>query len=122
MSGQQIVDDNPFFKDLYQLMNNPLFKHFKTQYMKEWTDVETLFLYIYMYEYIATEFNLRFKADIDEKQMIQILQLIFTSPDLRKKSIALFRQYQQNQTYPRIKNSSSSKKMEKLPSYVFTLR
>jgi hypothetical protein len=103
-------------------MNNPLFKHFKTQYMKEWTDVETLFLYIYMYEYIATEFNLRFKADIDEKQMIQILQLIFTSPDLRKKSIALFRQYQQNQTYPRIKNSSSSKKMEKLPSYVFTLR
>lgn len=110
-------DENPFFKDLCQLMNNPLFKHFKHQYMKEWTDVETLFLYIYMYEYITTEFTLRFKTDIDEKQMTNILQLIFNSPDLRKKSIELFRQYQQNKTYPRI---TSSKKIDRLPSYVFT--
>ena len=107
MSEQQ----NAFIKDLCHLMNNPYFKQFKHRYMKEWSDVETLFLYIYMHEYISKEFSDRFAKKISDEQMSHILQLIFNTTELRKKSIELFRQYQNGSTKQNMLN--------RLPSYVF---
>ena len=102
--------DNPFLTDFCRLMHNHDFKSFKDNYMKDWSDVETIFLYIYVYDYIAAEFRTRFGKEIMDDQMTKTLKLVFTHPDLRKSVVQIFRNFQDH----RRKGEFPS-----LPSFVF---
>jgi len=103
----------PFFNDLWRLMQNQEFQYFKSNYMKNWSDVETLFLYITMYEYIDKEFYHRFHKKIDKEQMSHILCTIFTKPKIRRRALEMFRSYQSAES------DSNQNLLPRLPSYLF---
>jgi len=50
--GQDESKSN-FFTDLIALLSNPQFQYIRQKYMTTWTDVETLFLYIFVAELIT---------------------------------------------------------------------
>ena len=107
-----------FFSDLYALMNNPDFRYFKGHYMKTWSDVETLFMYIVVYDYIAKEYTSRYSAAIDQDRMRTILRYVFSNKAYRSKVIQLFREYQSSQA--KIESFSiPDNSLPRLPSYVF---
>ena len=83
-----------FLNDLCTLMESPEFQYLREEYMKEWSDVETMFMYIFMYEYITKEYQQRFQRKINKGEMIQILQRIFCHRELRQQVVQLFRSYQ----------------------------
>jgi hypothetical protein len=83
-----------FLDELCSLMASKEFKYFRNQYMKQWSDVETMFMYIYMHEYITKEFLTRFHRPISKEEMIEILQRIFSQRDLRQQAVLMFRNYQ----------------------------
>ena len=84
----------PFLDELCSLMASKEFQYFRNQYMKQWSDVETMFMYIYMHEYITKEFLTRFHRPISKEEMIEILQRIFSQRDLRQQAVLMFRNYQ----------------------------
>ena len=83
-----------FLDELCSLMASKEFQYFRNQYMKQWSDVETMFMYIYMHEYITKEFLNRFRRPITKEEMIEILQRIFSQRDLRQQAVLMFRNYQ----------------------------
>jgi len=114
-----------FLNDLCILMESAEFLYLRKQYMKEWSDVETMFMYIFMYEYITKEYQQRFHRKIQKEEMIQILQRIFCERELRKQVVQLFRNYQNHANT--ILSPSPSPLVEgdnqnlirRLPSYIF---
>ena len=41
----EIYKKNNFFHDLYELMNNDIFKKFYNKYFNNWTDINTTIMY-----------------------------------------------------------------------------
>lgn len=106
----QCRDKHHFLTDFCRLMHNKDFRTFKENYMKDWSDVETVFMYIYVYDYIAAEFRTRFGKDIMDDQMANILRLVFTNVDLTRSVVQIFRNFQNHQ----LKGD-----MPSLPSFLF---
>jgi hypothetical protein len=98
---------NPFLCDFVTLMHNGQFQEFRHKYMKDWSDVETVFMYIYVYEFLSHEFRKQFHRSITDKELIKALQSIFSESDLRKTVVHMFRQFQQNEAgdCPQLPNS-----------------
>lgn len=74
---------NPFLVDLCNLMRNEEFMYFRQHYMKDWSDIETIFMFMFVYDYISTEYSKRFHRSITDCEMTRALQLVFTSHQVR---------------------------------------
>jgi hypothetical protein len=83
-----------FLEELCNLMSSREFKYFREKYMKQWSDVETMFMYIYIHEYISVEYKRRFLKEITKEEMMNILRRIFLTPELRRQAVVMFRSYQ----------------------------
>uniref|UniRef100_A0A6C0CYX5 Uncharacterized protein n=1 Tax=viral metagenome TaxID=1070528 RepID=A0A6C0CYX5_9ZZZZ len=112
-----------FLNDLCTLMESPEFLYLRQQYMKEWSDVETMFMYIFMYEYITKEYQQRFHRNIKKEEMIHILQRIFSHRELRQQVVQLFRSYQNHAntilSSSPPPNDDNHNLIRRLPSYIF---
>jgi len=114
-----------FLMDLCLLMDDERFRHFQEKYLDQWSDVETLFLYIYMFSYLQKRYQLKFGQPMEKDKMILLLQHIFKDKILRERAVLLFRQYQQdgvtglsNHVFQSIPpNSNKDKEMERTVSF-----
>ena len=127
--------NNDFFKDFCAMISNPDFQFFRQKYMKDWSDVETLFLYLTTTDLIRAEYKSRYSKPIDNDQLCLVLQQIFSSNVLRKIAIDRFRDYQtsgarfitpsDDDDKGMLPPPSSSQNQEilprRLPSYVFKI-
>jgi len=126
---------NDFFKDFCAMISNPDFQYFRQKYMKDWSDVETLFLYLTTTDLIRVEYKSRYSKPIENNQLCLVLQQIFSSNVLRKIAIERFRDYQTSgarfitpldeDDKGLLPPHSSSQNQEilprRLPSYVFKI-
>jgi len=114
-----------FLNDLCTLMESHEFRYLRQQYMKEWSDVETMFMYIFMYEYITKEYQQRFHRNIKKEEMIHILQRIFCHRELRQQVVQLFRSYQNHantilsSSPSPLDGENNQNLIRRLPSYIF---
>ena len=81
MKGRKIYQTNTFFKSLANVMENPEFRGFLSEYVKDWSDFKTIVLYIKLYEMIES------KGDFTGYQKLAILKHIFEDSSLRKEAI-----------------------------------
>ena len=88
------TDNHSFLMDLCRLMSDSGFQEFKQKYIRDWSDMETVILFMNMYEYFSKEYFHRFHKPIEDQQMVTLLQFVFSNPKLRKKAIRVFRDYQ----------------------------
>tara|TARA_A100001015_G_scaffold314141_1_gene422934 strand:+ start:91 stop:483 length:393 start_codon:yes stop_codon:yes gene_type:complete len=99
--------NSPFLRDLVEIMNNENFKEFYEKYMNDFTEMETIFFYMKLYETIQFEYNSRYNKKLDDGKIIQLLYNIMNSSDLRKFALELFGNF---------KSDMLSKKNEKFRS------
>ena len=134
-SSSKVSSNNDFFKDFCAMISNPDFQFFRQKYMKDWSDVETLFLYLTTTDLIRTEYKSRYSKPIENDQLCLVLQQIFSSNVLRKIAIDRFRDYQTSGARFITSSGDDSKGLlpppssshnedilpRRLPSYVFKI-
>lgn len=110
-----------FFRDLIALLSNPQFQYIRQKYMTTWTDVETLFLYIFVAELITIEYEKRVGQAITPDRLVSILDQVFKNTTTRRATIEMYRDYQR--TDRRIEKYvdliSKDTKVRRLPSSLF---
>ena len=113
---------NPFLDSLCGLLRSPQFQVFRQHYLKDWSDVETLFLYIRTAETVMLEYENRVNQPITDDKLKEVLQYIFATPQLRRRAIEIFREDQiRGLMLPSSSTATTNDaSMRRLPSYVFT--
>jgi hypothetical protein len=113
------------------MISNPDFQYFRQKYMKDWSDVETLFLYLTTADLIRAEYKSRYSKPIENDQLCLVLKQVFSTQGLRKIAIERFRDYQtsgarfitplDNDTASHRHLPSPTKEVvpRRLPSYIF---
>ena len=81
---------SPFLRDLVEIMNNENFKVFYDNYMNDFSEMETIFFYMKLYETIQFEYNSRYNKKLDDGKMIKLLYNIMNDSELRKFALELF--------------------------------
>lgn len=89
-----LATGNNFLQDLCRLMNQTAFQEFKTKYIRDWSDMETVLLFMNMYEYFSNEYFHRFQHKMSDEQMVSLLRFVFNDRTMRRKAIQVFRKYQ----------------------------
>lgn len=87
-------NNNSFLQDLCRLMDQTVFQEFRKKYIRDWSDMETVLLFMNMYEYFSNEYFHRFQQKISDDQMAALLQFVFNDRTLRRRAISVFRKYQ----------------------------
>lgn len=78
---------NPFYQDLVALMTSPSFQQFSSKYMRSWTDVETVLIYVKLYESLAQYLD----APHD---IMAVIDRVMNTDLARKRVIQGFRDFQ----------------------------
>lgn len=119
-------NQHTFLNDLSYVMTTPSFQQFFRTYMKDWSDTETLCLYIYLSQYILGQYRERYGEDMSPCQLETALRYVFETPSVRREAVTLFRHYQENDVRHtkrrrrvRHKTHTTQETLVKIPSSVF---
>ncbi len=82
-----------FFNDLYDLMNNQIFKDFYNKYFLNWSDINTTLMYFKTFETLEFMFYSRYNRKIKKNEIIFLLNKIFKNKFTRKIAIDKFNLY-----------------------------
>jgi len=111
-----VLSPGRFFLDLIGLLSNPQFQYIRQTYMKTWSDVETLMMYIFVSELITIEYQKRYQHTISPDRLANLLGAIFDHHEHRQKAVQLFRHYQKCDMSV---EKFTDKEMPRLPSGLF---
>lgn len=75
---------NKFFEDLYLLMNNNLFREFFNKYFTSWDEINTIILYLKLYETIEYFYRQKYNKNINKNHINILLYNLFINSILRK--------------------------------------
>lgn len=97
--------NNSFLKDLFYLMNNPIFKKFYKKYCDTWININTVIMYFKLYEIIEISYYNKFNKKITQKDMLFILNHIIKNSILRQIVINNYELYKSSDTQYLISNN-----------------
>lgn len=92
-SGKQILDENDFFKNLNNIMENTDFKLFYDKYFKDFNDIKVVILYMKLYETVQKEYKDKYNCDIESEMLIFIIKELFNENSSRKYIFESFQNY-----------------------------
>ena len=87
------TNQNPFFNDLYKLMNNKTFQDFYKKYLNNWDNINTTILYFKLFYGISNLYKKKLGKKISNKDMNSILKFIFSNSLLRKTVLQFYNDY-----------------------------
>ena len=67
----KLKQNNNFISDLCNLMNNNVFKSFYKKYCNTWLNVNTIIMYMKLYEIIEISYYNKFNKKITQKEMLK---------------------------------------------------
>lgn len=82
-----LVAENSFYGDFVKVMTSAPFRHFCTKYMKTWSDIEAILLYVKLYEMFDNLVNQ------DPSTIISVIDCIMNDNNPRRKAIDIFRDF-----------------------------
>ena len=85
--GKKIMDNNNFFKDLSNIMENEEFNSFFNKYLTNWMDVRCIIIYMKLYSEFKEKYKLMNNEELDKEVIIFLLKKIMNDKDLRTFSI-----------------------------------
>ena len=91
--GQQILKENDFFQGLDIVMSNTDFRPFYDKYFKDITDVNTVILYMKLYETIQKEYKTIYNIDIQKELLVYMMKELMTDNKTRKNILESFHKY-----------------------------
>ena len=95
-----------FMTEFCELMKDKKIKKFKEKYINDYSDVETVLLYSFLYENISKEYHIRYNDDIPDRLFKDIARYIFQNNKYRQQLIESFRKFQKENL--QLGSSSSS--------------
>lgn len=93
-----IQNKSDLMHDLYILMNNKVFKLFYNKYFTNWMNINTMIMYIKLYEIIEISFLKKFNRKIKKNEILFILNNIIKNPLLRQIVVNNYNIYKNSHT------------------------
>ncbi len=94
--GKKILEENDFFSKLDKLMQDKDFREFYDKYFKSYTDVQTVILYMKLYQTLETEYEKRFDEKIPKELLAFTMKEIFVDNTMRKITMESFNNFMNN--------------------------
>ena len=94
--GNHILDDNPFFNGLDNVMQNAEFRNFYDKYFKDYSDIKTVILYMKLYQTIEEEYKNINGCDIDKGFLAYMLKELMCNDITRKNILKSFNDFTEN--------------------------
>jgi hypothetical protein len=98
--------ENSFYADLVNIMTNPSFQQFCTKYMSSWTDMETMCMYIKLYQALSQYLD-------SPSDVMSVIDRVMHNAPARRKTIEDFRKFQQGRVlrkHPQLHEEVKAKK------------
>ena len=106
--GNKIYNNNTYFKDLHDIMQNEKFRKFYDKYYKNWGEIEVMMMYMKLYESIEKEYFQQFNEKISKEKVLYIVKQIIKNKDSRKYTV---KQLQQFKNFEKSNNKIELKKL-----------
>ena len=94
--GKIILQENNFFNDLENIMNNNEFRIFYDKYFKDFTDTKIVLLYMKLYETLQIEYKEKNGCEIEKEVLAYIMKELMTDNTSRKNIVEAFNNYTEN--------------------------
>ena len=101
--GQKIIKENDFFNGLNQVMSNNDFREFYDKYFKDSSDIDTVIMYMKLYETLQKEYRSIYNNDIQKELLVYMMKELMSDSITRKKILDSFHKYCNN------KNNTNNK-------------
>ena len=114
--GNKIYQNNDYFKDLHNMMQNKEFRNFYNKYYKNWGEIEVMMMYMKLYESIENEYYNSFNKKISREQILYIVKEIIKNKNSRKYTFKQFKEFKSgnNKLIKNIKNNKKKTIIKKL--------
>ena len=89
----KIPANSRFFNDLYDLMNNHIFRQFYDKYFSNWVDIDTNLMYFKTFETLEYIFYSKYNRKLKKNEILFFLNKIFKNKITRKIAINKFNLY-----------------------------
>ena len=93
-TGDQILRDNSFYRDLISLMNTSAFKTFRTNHMTK--DIQASLIYFELYEMLGKFYTKKTGVDIPDDIGVELLKTIMEKKEYRGPLVRVLRRYIDN--------------------------
>jgi len=118
---------SPYIEKVCAFVKNPDFQSFRQEYLRSWSDIEMLFLYLTTADMIMVQFQNRYGNEISSSKLHDALKIVFATSTLRKKAVDVFRERQiandphimAPPTPLPVSDQENNNNLRRLPSYVF---
>jgi hypothetical protein len=94
--GKKVLEENKFFSNLDKLMQDKDFRDFYDQYFKSYTDIQTVILYMKLYQTLEDEYEKRFNEKIPKELLAFTMKEIFVDNKMRKITMESFNNFMNN--------------------------
>jgi hypothetical protein len=108
-NGKDIYKKNHFFRSLTNVMEHPEFRNFFSTYIKDWSDVKTISMFMKLYEQIEKNNNF----NISNYQKLAIIKEIIGDSKTRKQVVDNMTVSIDKESTPTIIYSRTNKKLRK---------
>jgi len=93
-TGDRILRDNSFYRDLISLMNTSAFKTFRTNHMTK--DIQASLIYFELYEMLGKFYTKKTGVDIPDDIGVELLKTIMDKKEYRGPLVRVLRRYIDN--------------------------
>lgn len=93
-TGDKILRDNSFYRDLISLMNTSAFKTFRTNHMTK--DIQASLIYFELYEMLGKFYTKKTGVDIPDDIGVELLKTIMDKKEYRGPLVRVLRRYIDN--------------------------
>jgi hypothetical protein len=93
-TGDQILRDNSFYRDLISLMNTSAFKTFRANHMTK--DIQASLIYFELYEMLGNFYTKKTGIDIPDDIGVELLKTIMDKKEYRGPLVRVLRRYIDN--------------------------
>lgn len=97
--GMEIIENNDFFRDLSNIMENDEFNTFFKKYLNDWIDVKAIIVYMKLYSEFKEKYKKLNNEDLDKEVVVFILKKIMNDKELREFSIKTIREKYDNKKH-----------------------
>lgn len=97
--GMEIIENNDFFRDLSNIMENDEFNTFFKKYLNDWVDVKAIIVYMKLYSEFKEKYKKLNNEDLDKEVVVFILKKIMNDKELREFSIKTIREKYDNKKH-----------------------
>ena len=97
--GEVILEENKFFNDLENTMQNPDFRTFYDKYFRDYSDIKTVVLYMKLYETIEIEYKKINGKDIEKEFLAYMIKELMCDNVMRKNIIKTFNDFEEHKQH-----------------------